>query len=75
MPGKGGSQQANALKTVSPWVRLGGGFIVSGVENRPSDKDQGPCKLSCSSKLVFSGPSDTGKMIPESRFLLTAVEE
>ena len=35
-----GPQQANALKTVPPWERLGGGFIVWGVENWASDKDQ-----------------------------------
>ena len=45
-----GSQQANALKTVPPWERLGGGFIVWGVENRAIHKDQGRGKLALSFK-------------------------
>ena len=41
-------QQANALKIVlppTPWEKLGGGFIVWGVQNQASDKDQGRVKL------------------------------
>ena len=61
MPGKGGSQQAKALKTVPtptptpPQERLGGGFIVLGGKNRAADKDQSRGKLALFSKLVFNG--------------------
>ena len=44
---KGESQQTDTLKTVPPpWKRVGGGFIVWGVTDRATDKDQGRCKLS-----------------------------
>ena len=48
LPGKGGSQLANALKTV-PLLRRDGrrGFIVLGVKNRTTDKDQVEASVHC----------------------------
>ena len=42
LPGKGGSQQANDLKTVPPPLlgELGGGFIVLGVNRAADDRDE-----------------------------------
>lgn len=39
------------LKDCDPLGRLGGSFIILGVENRATDKDQGRGKL-----VLFSGP-------------------
>ena len=50
LPGKGGSQQSNALKTVPLWKGLGGGFTVWQWKNRAIDKDQGRGKLALSFK-------------------------
>ena len=56
MPGKGRSQQANALK---PWFPLRRDWEVVlkvwGMKNRATDKDPGRGKLALFSKLVFSG--------------------
>ena len=57
-------QQAYAFKTVPPWERLGGGFIVWGVENRAPDKDWGRSKPALSSKLVFGGHSTCSGGLP-----------
>ena len=54
LPSQGGTQQANDLKTVPPSGGLVGGFIVWGVKNRASDKDQVRGNLPLFSKLAFS---------------------
>ena len=55
MPGKGGPQQAKALKTVPPFEGIGRWFYSLGIENRATDEDRGRGKFALFSKLVFMG--------------------
>ena len=48
LPGKGGHSRLMPLRLCSPWKGLGGGFLVWGVGNRATDKDQGRDKLALS---------------------------
>lgn len=58
LPGKGGSQQTKASRTVSPLREIGGSFIVWGMKNRATDKDEVRDELALFSELVFSGLGD-----------------
>ena len=56
LPGKGGSQQAHASKTVPPLGETGRWFYSLGSEKiGPTDKDQSGGQLALFSKLGFRG--------------------
>ena len=67
MPGKEGSQQANALKTLLYYPCILGEnrkwFYNLGATNRATDKDQVDANFRCFSKLMLSGPK-TGSGSP-----------
>ena len=58
LPGKEGHSRAMPERLYSLWERLGGGFIVWGVENRALDEGQGRGKLALSFKTGVQWPQD-----------------
>ena len=58
LPGKEGHSRPMPERLYSLWERLGGGFIVWGVENRALDEGQGRGKLALSFKTGVQWPQD-----------------
>ena len=52
LPGKGGCSRLMPSRLCPPWGKLGGGFIIWGVEIRAVDKHQGRGKLALFLKAV-----------------------